>query len=83
MIFGLSNSAWKVLTTFAAAETSFCPVTTASLAGQCAVQIRHTRFLGGDAEDRVLDDVHFGTGLDQALAQFGEVPDLQSGNPPR
>ena len=42
---------------------SFWPVTTASLAGQRAVQIADAGFLGGDAEDGVLDDVNFRAGL--------------------
>ena len=41
------------------------------LAGERAIEIGHPRFLGRQAEDRVLDDMNFGAGLGQAFAEFG------------
>jgi hypothetical protein len=43
-----------------------------------AVQIRHAGFLGGDAENGVLDDVNFRARLVQAFAQFGDRADFQA-----
>jgi hypothetical protein len=48
------------------------------LARQRAIQIAHTRFLRGNAEDRVFDDVDFGPGFGQPLPQFGHVAHTQA-----
>src|SRR5438105_1054852 len=49
-----------------------------ALTGQSAIELADSGFFGGDAENRVLNDMHLRAGFREPLAQFGHVGHVQA-----